>query len=143
MNRLIGAVLTVGLTVILSASAIRDQPAIAAAEPAVTLLDMHPVDQGFSQAAKSMGSMPVVNRPGASPSPDPRQIAISVVVTPGAGDSGDPGAVIGKAGTGFFVGDDEHHADRGACGQRMHPHAGHLEIPAPHLGVPGRGRSGA
>jgi S1-C subfamily serine protease len=114
VNRLIGAVLTVGLAVTLSTSAVRepsigatrDQAAFAAAMPAVTLLDMHPVDPMYSQTAKSMGSMPVINRPGASPSPDPRQIPIPAVVTPNPVDSGDPSIIIGKAGTGFFVGDD-------------------------------------
>jgi S1-C subfamily serine protease len=72
----------------------------------VTLLDMHPVDPAYSQTARAMGSMPVVNRPGASQSPDPRQIVMPAVVTPSQVDSGDSGPVIGKAGTGFFVGDD-------------------------------------
>jgi uncharacterized protein len=113
VNRLIGAVLTVGLAVTLSTSvmrdgatsAMRDEVTFAASEPVVTLLDMHPADMS-SQTAKAVGSMPMVNRPGASPSPDPRQIAVPAVVSPSELDSGDSGPVIGKAGTGFFVGED-------------------------------------
>ena len=106
MNRYFGAVLSVGLAFTLSAGAMRDEAAAPWPAPVVTPLDMHPVDPMYGQNAKSMGSIPTVNRPGASPSPDPRQIAIPSVVTPTPVDSGDPGTVIGKAGTGFFVGED-------------------------------------
>lgn len=109
MNRIIGAVLTVALTVTLSNATTTGETATAlglpSPEPFVTLLDMHPADGLYNQPVKT-SLVPAVNRPGAAPSPDPREIAMPAVITPSQIESGDPGAAIGKAGTGFFVGDD-------------------------------------
>jgi S1-C subfamily serine protease len=108
VNRLLGVVLTVALTVTLSHSTIGDASTVTglpSLAPFVMPLDMHPVDPMYGKPAKP-SAVPAVNRPGAAPSPDPREIAMPSVVTPSQIDSGDPGTVIGKAGTGFFVGDD-------------------------------------
>jgi S1-C subfamily serine protease len=104
VNRLIGAVLTLGLTVALSGSV----ATFPSPEPFVTLLDMHPANMTYGQGAVSAGVTPMINRPGAGStvSADQRQIQMPSVVTPTPLDSGDSGPVIGKAGTGFFVGDD-------------------------------------
>ncbi len=105
MNRLIRAMLAVAATMTLSGAATFQGWPPAASEPVITLLDMHPVDPMYGRPTPH-GVLPVVNQPGSAPLPDPQQIAMPLVNTPSAVDSGDSGAVIGKAGTGFFVGED-------------------------------------
>ena len=106
MNRLISAVLTVGLTVTLSMSAAAPVSSLPSPNPFVTLLQLHPVDAIYAQSAKAMAmTLPTIIHPGGAIAPDHRQIQMPGVVTP-TPQQEDQSDVIGKAGTGFFVGDD-------------------------------------
>jgi S1-C subfamily serine protease len=72
---------------------------LAFAEPAVTLLDQHPVDPSLA------GGLPKVISGGAVPS-DQQAIHIPAVVTPTQSADEASGNADGKAGTGFFISDD-------------------------------------
>lgn len=110
MNRLINGLLTIGLAATLSMSAVptRDAGVVPPSrEPFVTLLDMHPVDPKYSQNAQAMAlAMPKIVRQGEAGGSDQRQIQVPAVVTPTLPVDEDPGTAIGKAGTGFFIGED-------------------------------------
>jgi S1-C subfamily serine protease len=110
VNRLASVVLTAGLMAISLSSAVLVTDATAApplSEPTFTPLDLHPVDALFSAGAKPVVNvMPKIVRQGIAAMPDPRQIAVPGVATPDQPPIEDPAAAIGKAGTGFFVGDD-------------------------------------
>jgi S1-C subfamily serine protease len=110
MQRVIGGLLSVGLTVSLAVSAPAANEVSAwqppALEPYVTLLDMHPVDMSAQTGHAMIGSMPMVIRRGQAAIPDQRQIQVPAVVTPTQRPDEVQGTVDGKAGTGFFVGDD-------------------------------------
>lgn len=75
-------------------------------EPYITLLDMHPVDPStFSQNSKGLATtMPRVIHQGEAS--DQTQIQVPAVVTPQQQAVDDTSGIIGKAGTGFFIGDD-------------------------------------
>jgi len=111
LNRLIHAALVVASMAALppSGTLFRDSAAtLPSLDPFVRLLGVHPVDQGFPVTEQPVVmTVPRVIRQGASAVPDPRQVSVPIVVTPsqpvGNGQQGD---IIGKAGTGFFVGDD-------------------------------------
>ena len=109
MHRIIGGLLTVGLTVALSTSATPERnntAALPSLDRYVTLLDLHPVDMTASQSGQAMvAAMPMVIRQGQA-SPDQRQIQVPTVVTPSRQSDEGMGAADGKAGTGFFIGDD-------------------------------------
>ena len=120
MNRLISTVMsfgmTLGLTVGLPGSA-PSPPGTPLAGPLAsplpnpgpytTLLDLHPVANGYAAVPKAAGStMPKIVRQGVSTIPDPRQIEVPTVVQPVPPEGADPMAGIGKAGTGFFIGTD-------------------------------------
>jgi S1-C subfamily serine protease len=108
VNRLVSTLLSVGLTVTLSMSEVPSQaPANGNAwpEPAVTPLDLHPVEMPNQTGLTPMTrGTPMIVRPGVALVPDQRQIAMPAVVTPTLPwRKSETGAVIGKAGTGFFV----------------------------------------
>jgi S1-C subfamily serine protease len=103
VNRVVSGLLTIGLTGALSVSAAAGLPS---PEPFVTLLDMHPVEGAFSTPAPTSkaAAMPTVVRQGQASGV--QEITMPVVVTPAHPADDDAGGVIGKAGTGFFIGDD-------------------------------------
>jgi S1-C subfamily serine protease len=109
LNRLTSVALTVGLTAIslLSVVVVRDAAANTLPEPSIALLDLHPVDSAFAANGKPVAIMgPRIIRQGVSSMPDPSQIQMPTVVTPGQPAGDDPTNAIGKAGTGFFIGED-------------------------------------
>lgn len=111
MTRLIAGLLAPGFAVtLLPAMALARVIAAAppSPEPYVTLLDMHPLDPSeFSRNAGAIaGAMPKIIRQGVAEAPDRSQIPVPAVVTPPQGSDEDASGVIGKAGTGFFIGDD-------------------------------------
>jgi S1-C subfamily serine protease len=110
MNRLTSLLLMIGLTATLSTSAAQVREAgitLPSLDPFITLLDMHPVDPAVMQNAQSMAlAMPRVIRQGEAAAPDQRQIQMPAVVTPLQPTDEAIGSVDGKAGTGFFIGDD-------------------------------------
>ncbi len=110
MNRVISGLLTVGLTASLAISAgpARDTPATKAMpEPVVTLLDLHPVNPAdYPNDPAAAATLPKVINRGDTAAPDQRQIAMPAVVTPSGSPDEAKGAADGKAGTGFFIGDD-------------------------------------
>jgi uncharacterized protein len=106
VNRLIGAVLTMGL---MTLSLTGEVPAasLPSPEPYITLLDLHPVDAAFSHPPKQvLMVMPNVVRQGQVAAPDPRQVEVPVVQTPPEPVSEETNGEIGRAGTGFFIGSD-------------------------------------
>lgn len=105
MNRLIGTAIGLGL---MGAALLFVQPCQAAMpEPVVTLLDLHPVDQSYSPGAKPVAVvMPKIVRQGRATMPDPMQIQVPINVSPSQRENAEPGAPVGKAGTGFFIGSD-------------------------------------
>lgn len=109
MNRTISWLLTVGLTMT-SAVPARPAPDDAAAalpplEPYVTLLQVHPAE-GLSRQGAEAIPMPVIVRQGESANSGGQQIQVPNVVTPERAAEEANGNVDGKAGTGFFIGDD-------------------------------------
>jgi S1-C subfamily serine protease len=116
VKRVISGLLCVGLTLSLSLSgaSLSGEPGTVAAplsEPVVTLLDMHPVDpakypggQGGVQGIP--GSMPNIVRQGDAMVSDQRQIRLPAVVTPAMPADEASAGTGGKAGTGFFIGED-------------------------------------
>ena len=85
---------------VLNADLAQDRGAVfALAEPAVTLLDQHPVDP------TPAGGLPRVISGGAAPT-DQQEIHIPAVVTPTQSADQASGNADGKAGTGFFISDD-------------------------------------
>lgn len=108
MKRVISGLLSVGLatTLALSADAAATLPV---AEPAVTLLDMHPVNpSNYQQEPALAGALPrVISGANGNTVPsDPRQIRMPSVVTPSQSAEEASGNADGKAGTGFFISDD-------------------------------------
>jgi S1-C subfamily serine protease len=103
VNRIISVALTISLTA-LSLTSVAARPA---PEPTITLLDLHPVDSLLGANPKStIAAMPRIVRQGVATMPDQSQIQVPAVVTPNQPAAEDPANAIGKAGTGFFIGGD-------------------------------------
>ena len=89
MKRVISGLLTLGLTATLALSADRAQDRAAASpatQPAVTLLDLHPVDPAnYPDEPALAGGLPRVisGADAGAASADQRQIHMPAVVTPG------------------------------------------------------------
>jgi S1-C subfamily serine protease len=108
VNRSISGLLTVGLTAALLVHSIAVRSTFAASplpDPPVALLDMHPVDPMYPPNGQPV-TMPKVVRQGEPAAPDSRLVQVPVVVTPSLPEDDGLGNAIGKAGTGFFIGDD-------------------------------------
>jgi S1-C subfamily serine protease len=103
VTKLTGLVRVCGLIVAMLLSPLPLQRASANEAPLLTLLDLHPIDP--LPAVTVNTGMPGVIRPGASQMSDSRQVALPVVVTPTLPQILDPALGSGKAGTGFFVGE--------------------------------------
>jgi S1-C subfamily serine protease len=112
VNRLTSGMLTVGLAAILSLNAdlAQDRAAVSQlVEPAVTLLDLHPVNPAnYPDDPALAGGLPkVISGGGSGAAPtDQREIHIPAVVTPTQSADQASGNADGKAGTGFFISDD-------------------------------------
>jgi S1-C subfamily serine protease len=102
--------LAVGLTAVLLMCAAPGHRSVAASlppEPAVTLLDLHPVDPAtFQNNETIISAVPRIVRRGQAGAPDSSQVTVPVVVTPLVPGGADSGPSIGKSGTGFFIGED-------------------------------------
>lgn len=106
MRHWLNGLLTVGLTAALTIWAAPTGEQLPSPDPYVTLLDMHPVTDLYKPSAQMALAMPRVVRRGDADDPDQRQIQVPAVVTPSQPSDTDASGLIGKAGTGFFIGED-------------------------------------
>lgn len=107
MNLLTSVTFTAGLMAFSLMSATPSRAGGLSPEPAITPLDLHPVDTALSASVNpAIAAMPRIIRRGAGNPPDPSQVQMPVVQTPTQPSTEDPDNGIGRAGTGFFVGGD-------------------------------------